>query len=214
MAQDPSPPTPPGTPISVERRVQIAARYRAIFARSSGGQAVRLQKADIERGFSLLNDILRRDGRRATVNLIGGAVMLLVHELRPKTLDVDGWLAPENYIEDQIREVGRVLGDERWLNEQDRMYLPDRHHTRGDWLPYQAYSNLVVQTADERTMFAMKALALRGAKDKLDFQYLAEILSIHNIDDAMGVMRAYYRESSITATMRLKIKEALDDLPA
>ena len=182
--------------------------------RGSPEPASSLDKATIERGFELLNRLLIRDAQKATVNLVGGAVMLLVHELRPKTRDIDGWLAPENHIERQIREVGHELGDERWLNEQALMYFPDKRPGRGDWIRYRSYSNLIIQTADERTMFAMKALALRGKKDMLDFQYLAEILNIRTLEDAAMVISEYFKAGSLTQQSLARVGEALDELPA
>ncbi len=182
--------------------------------RGSPATAPSLNKADIERGFELLNGLLIRDTQKATVNLVGGAVMLLVHELRPKTRDIDGWLAPENRIERQIREVGRTIGNESWLNEQALMYFPDKRSDKGDWVRYHSYSNLIIQTADERTMFAMKALALRGRKDILDFQYLCEILSIRALDDAVMVISEYFKTTALTQQALARIEEALDELPA
>jgi hypothetical protein len=155
-----------------------------------------LGKADIERGFMLLNAALAADGMRATVNLVGGAVMLLVHDIRAMTQDIDGWIAPENHIERHIRAVGTQLGDEQWLNEQALMYFPDQHPGKGDFIPFRDYGNLSVQVADERTMFAMKALALRNPKDRKDFQFLAEILDIRTAAEAVSVISRYYRDVS------------------
>ena len=210
MSEDPSSASPPGVLVGEHRQREIAIRYRKLFGATPATKP--LKKADIEHGFALLNDALKRDQRRATINLVGGAVMVLIHELRPSTLDIDGWLAPENYIAQQIREVGLLLGDERWLNKQALMYFPDQHPAKGDWVAYQTYSNLTIQTADARTMFSMKAMALRGAHDKLDFQYLSEILNISTLDEALLVIRRYYRETSLDQRSLVKIGEALDEL--
>ncbi len=120
--------------------------------------------------------------------------MLLVHDVRPTTQDIDGWIVPENHIERHIRAVGVTLGDEHWLNEQALMYFPDQHPGKGDFTPFHDYGHLSVQVADERTMFAMKANVLRNPQDRRYFQYLAEILNIRTVEDALIVIGRYYRE--------------------
>lgn len=190
-----------------ERRL-IADRYR-----HQHGPEVRqkvLAKADIERGFVLLNEVLAKDGVHATVNLVGGAVMLLVYDVRPATQDIDGWIVPENHIERHIRSVGRQLGDERWLHEQALMYFPDHHPGKGDFIPCRDYSHVSVQVADERTMFAMKALALRNPKDRNDFLFLAKILNIRTVEEAMTVIGTYYRD--VSPDKIVNIAGVLDEL--
>lgn len=196
--------------MSEAERRRIAARYRHSFGDDIGRKA--LDRTAVERGFTLLNEALARDGIKATVNLVGGVVMLLAHEIRPKTQNIDGWVALENHIEKHILAVGKVLGDERWLNEQALMYFPDKHQGKGDWLPWRDYGNLIVQTADERTMFAMKALALRNAKDRKDFQYLAEILNVRTTVEAMAIVSNYYSDASLDSRARSMITEVLDEL--
>ncbi len=135
--------------------------------------------------------------------------MVLAHVVRAMTADIDGWVAPENFIDRQIQEVGRTLGDERWSNEQALMYFPDKHPDKGEWIPYRSLSHLVIQTANERTMSAMKGLALRGGGDRLDSRYLAEILSVRTADDAMTIIAGFYHSSAITPRVRGKIQNAL-----
>jgi hypothetical protein len=208
MSSDaPSHPSP-GTLVPVAERRRIAEKYRgkepAVLERK------KLGKEDMERGFSLLNAALAREGIRATVNLVGGAVMLLVHDVRPTTRDIDGWVVPDNRIERHIRAVGVTLGDERWLNEQALMYFPDKHPGKGDFTPYRDYGNLSIQVADERTMFAMKALALRNPKDRRDFQYLAEILNVRTVKEAQLIIGRYYRE--LTPERIATIAGVLDEI--
>jgi hypothetical protein len=61
-------------------------------------------------------------------------------------------------------------------------------------------------------MLAMKGLALRGAGDRLDFRYLAEILSVRTAEDALTIIADFYHPASITTMVRGKIKNALIDL--
>lgn len=200
----------PGTLVPLAERDRIAERYRT--REHAVQERKKLGKAEIERGFALLNDALARDALRATVNVVGGAVMLLVHDLRPTTQDVDAWIAPDNLIERHIRAVGAVLGDETWLNEQALMYFPDQHPGKGDFTLCRDYGNLSVQVAGERTMFAMKALALRNAKDRRGFQYLAEILNLRTLSDAQTIIARYYRE--LTPARLVMIAGALDEIAA
>ena len=189
-----------------ERR-SLAERYRALYPVPPRPL---LDRQRVEHGFSLLNEALRQDNTHATINLVGGAVLMLVHEIRPMTEDVDAWIAPDNYIESHILAVGRVLGQERWLNEDALCYFPDRHPGKGVWEPWLILSNLTVQTADPRTLFAMKATALRNAKDRLDLRYLAELIGVSTFDQAHAIIRAFYRDNSIPAERLGRLRELFD----
>jgi hypothetical protein len=73
-------------------------------------------------------------------------------------------------------------------------------------------SNLVIQTANERTMLAMNGLALRGAEDMLDFRYLCEILSVRTAVEALSIIGDFYHQAAITPKVHNKILNALTDL--
>ncbi len=75
---------------------------------------------------------------------------------------------------------------------------------------YRDYGNLCIQVADARTMFAMKALALRNAKDRRDFHYLAEILDVRTVADAESIIARYYR--ALSPERIATIAGALDEI--
>ena len=153
-----------------------------------------LSKTDIRRLFELLNEELASAAVVGEIYLVGGAVMCLVHEARPSTLDVDALFRPTQALRNAAQRVAaRADVPETWLNDAAKGYLSER----GDYDSYLELGHLRVLTAQPAYLLAMKCLAARIGEefhDIDDIRYLLRHLDITCYEDAVAAICQYYPE--------------------
>lgn len=90
----------------------------------------------IEQGFQRLSERLQEEGLRASVYIVGSAVMLFAHGLPRTTEDVDVMYTGEKNHGKVLRlagEVGRELGlPQNWLDDDFRFVDPQPVQPRRD----------------------------------------------------------------------------------
>ena len=86
-----------------------------------------LDKDDIVRLCSRLNDELMKEGVIGELYLVGGAVMCLVFEARQSTKDVVAHFKPARIIRSAAKRVAAIDDyPEDWLNDAVKGYLSDK----------------------------------------------------------------------------------------
>ena len=120
---------------------------------------------EMEAALGALGAKLKTEGVRAKLWLVGGAVMVLSHQSRVATGDIDAVAQPAEAVFAAARDVGIERGlPSEWLNDHARVYLPLAVEPM--WRPIRTYGNLEVFAADPRMMLAMKLRALRGRRHR------------------------------------------------
>lgn len=151
-----------------------------------------LNRDRILRLLQLLNGELASQEQRGQLFLVGGAVMCLVHRVRPSTADVDGVFEPTSVLRAAASKIaGREGIPETWLNDAVKGYMsrtPGFEH-------YLSLSHLEIMVAGEEYLLAMKCLAMRLGeefRDLDDIRFLLRVLNIERLDAAMDVLGRYY----------------------
>jgi hypothetical protein len=143
--------------------------------------------------FSELGHVLGERGVKARLYLVGGAVMVLVHETRSATLDVDGDFYPRDVVSAAVAAVGLRRGwPTDWMNTAANGFIPI--FKSPDWRPLYRFGALEILAADERTMLAMKIRSSRGRRDEGDIAVLLDKCEITTLDEAWSLYEEYFPE--------------------
>lgn len=168
-----------------------------------------MTKRDIHRLFELLDAELAAAGVEGEVYLVGGAVMCLAFDARPSTRDVDAFFKPAKEIREAAARVAARAGvPAAWLNDAVKAYLGPRP----DFAPYLERPHLRVFIAQPRYLLAMKCAAMRLGEefhDLDDVRYLLRSLNISTVDEALGIVTAYFDEAQLPVKTRLALEELL-----
>lgn len=168
-----------------------------------------LTAAEIRRLFGLLNDELAREGVRAELYLVGGAVMCLALNARPATRDVGAYFQPTRDVRQAAARVAAAADvPESWLNDAVKGFLSPR----GEFDPYLELPNLAVFVAQPTYLLAMKCASMRlGAEfhDLDDVRYLLRYLNITTAEEALRVVTRYFDENQLLPKTRLVLEELL-----
>jgi hypothetical protein len=88
--------------------------------------SVLLDRAQIERAFTVLGDRLVQRGVVADVFIVGGAAMALAYDATRVTRDVGSLFVPHGVVLEEARNVAEDLGlPTWWLNEQASVYISE-----------------------------------------------------------------------------------------
>jgi predicted nucleotidyltransferase len=166
---------------------------------------VLMGRADLERAFAALGDRLARRGVVADVFVVGGAAMALAYDANRVTRDVDAVFVPHGVVVEESHAVAEELGLPLWwLNEQASVYVSGKDDP-GKRRVFD-HPNLRIMVASPEHIFAMKALAAR-TRDVDDLRRLAELASVHTVDDAMRICLDFYPDEEISSRSRAVLEE-------
>jgi len=169
---------------------------------------VLLDRETIADALGELNRRLAARGERAELFLVGGAVMCLVHKVRPATKDVDAWFSNPEVIRAAAREVAAELDlPADWLNDAAKAYVP----AHAGYEMWQTLSHLTISTVDARTLLAMKCAAARTTEDAGDIRFLANHLRLHSSQEVLQVVLEYFPAERLPVRVRLLLEEMFDD---
>ena len=152
-----------------------------------------MQRVEMIDALTALGEELRRRGVAAKLYIVGGAVMVLAHDSRDATMDVDGDFYPRDSVMDAAREIARLrdLPDD-WLNAAANGFIPV--FKSPDWQPLYRFGSLEVLAADDRTMLAMKIRASRGRRDEPDIALLLTSCGVTTVEQAFALYEEYFPE--------------------
>ena len=178
-----------------------------LLSRKMGVKAV-LTRETIEAALTLLDAELGRADQRASLHLVGGAVMCLVFKTRESTRDVDAWFEATSAVRAAARRVAEALDlPDDWLNDAAKAYIPRDAHFEA----WRSFPNLEILVADTRTLFVMKCAAARTEEDAGDIRALAGALGLTTSHEALKLVAAYYPEDRLPVRTRLLLEELFHD---
>ncbi len=163
--------------------------------------------------FGLLGDELRRRGVVGEVHIVGGAVMVLEHDARDGTHDVDcGEIEPHGEVMRASFAVAAALGlPQSWLNQQASAYVP----REAPWQQSAIFDhpNLRLYAMAPGALLAMKVRAGR-ASDVDDLCFLIELIALSDRDAVLALVESVFPGEPIGARQLDALDDALDALRA
>jgi len=167
-----------------------------------------LTRAQIVEALERLDRALARQGVRAELYLVGGAVMCLALDARASTKDVDGWFTEPQAVRAAARLVAAELSlPEDWLNDAAKAFIPDSARFER----WRSFQHLDVSVADDRTMLAMKCAAARTEEDTADIRLLAARLGLTTAADVLRVLTDFYPVERLPVRSQLLVEELFHD---
>lgn len=155
-----------------------------------------LSRDDIIDGIKEIADTLRDRGITGTLQLVGGAaIVLTVNANRRLTRDIDAALSPKAEIERAARTVAeRRHWPADWLNDDAAQFLPSGFGRPAEWVTLYQDATITIQAATNETLLAMKlyAAARRGTREAEDIADLLDRLGITSLDDAESLYGEFY----------------------
>ena len=161
--------------------------------------------------FGRLGDELARRSIVGEIHIVGGAVMVLEHNAREGTHDVDcGEVVPHGEIMRASFAVAAELGlPSGWLNQQASVYVPND-------APWQQsaifdHPHLRLFAIAPRALLAMKVQAAR-ASDVADLRFLLRLLDITDRAAALELVESVFPGETAGARQLDALDDALDGL--
>ncbi|MGN7862834.1 hypothetical protein ACTJI8_19825 [Microbacterium sp. 22303] len=155
-----------------------------------------LARDNIIDGIKDVADTLRDRGITGTLQLVGGAaIVLTVNANRRLTRDIDATFAPKAEIERAARTVAeRRHWPADWLNDDAAQFLPSGFGRPAEWVMLYQDATITIQAATHETLLAMKlhSAARRGAREAEDIADLLDRLGITSLDDAESLYGEFY----------------------
>jgi len=169
-----------------------------------------MKKNEIITAFLKLNEELGKDGSKAEICIVGGAVMCLVFNAREQTKDVDAIFQPKTKVYELAGRVAEDLGlPEDWLNDSAKGYV----NSKLDQVEVLNLSHLKIFAPSARYMLAMKCLAARiGTHDESDIEFLIKYLKLTKTKDVLDIVGAYYDAKLIQPKTQFMVEEIVENL--
>jgi hypothetical protein len=162
----------------------------------------------MESALAELADQLNAHSVKAKIYLVGGAVMVLAFDARFSTGDIDGSIHPTDDVLAVAAEIGERRGfDAEWLNNSAQQFIPV--FKEPNWQPILKSGNVEIVAADERSMLAMKMLAGRGSRDRLDINFLVKRCGITGVAEALELYEEFFPEDPLPDRVLPLLDEAI-----
>ena len=166
-----------------------------------------MERREIERYLAHLSDALARRNVVGEIVLFGGAAMVLAHNARVSTKDVDAVFAPKTGVYEAAAEVTRDHGaPEGWLNDAVKGFVSDKAETH----PLLDLPHLKVFVAAPEYLLAMKCMSMRIGKDETDVRdvrFLMRHLGLAHAGAVLDIVEKYYPRNRIQPKTRFAIEE-------
>ena len=178
----------------------------------------KLTKESIVLALQELSDRLGKTGQHGKILLLGGAAMILIHQNREGTKDIDAIIDPKSLIYEISEQMAQEHGlPEGWLNDAAKGFVPEQDKADYTTDGVSQFQNLTVFVSSSEMLFAMKALATRvepqvdeaQSRDLEDLKTLAQFLGVHDSEDAGRIISAFYPLSRIPARFWYVLDEIL-----
>ncbi len=177
-----------------------------------------MDRAQLERAFTSLGELLRERRVTGEIAVFGGAVIVLGFDPQARTQDVDAMITQgHGQVVKAQEEVGAELGlPPNWLNEQGTTYLSKHSDfTLFRTYPSEGQFGLRVLMASPRYALAMKVLSLRGyGHDAKDVLQLARQLGYTTAEDLLQLVRQYYPDEQIPPEKVARIRDIVRQISA
>jgi hypothetical protein len=155
--------------------------------------------ADIRELLRKLDVELQRQGRAATVFVVGGAAMILAYGADRVTDDIDGMFEPRDVVLDAAAVVAEQNDIQKdWLSDGVLQLMPpepdDHPHSE------RIGPALTLEVASPEYVLAMKAMATRqSAGDLDDAAILCRLLRVQTHDQLEAIIRRFFPRGQYSA---------------
>lgn len=165
-------------------------------------------RARILEAFQALSDELGRMGVHGEFFVVGGAAIALTYDTRRITRDVDAAFEPKAQVREAARRVAEWLElPDDWINDAAKSFMPGSDPSAQ---PVLSLENVEVAVGSPRYLLAMKLLATRIGEDDQDIRLLLRASGIKSVDEALGLVTAYYPVAIIPPKTRFFLEEILN----
>ena len=172
-----------------------------------------MERSQIEAYLAHLSDALGRRNLTGEIVLFGGAAMVLAHQARVSTKDVDAVFVPKAEVYAAAAEITELHdAPEGWLNDAVKGFLSDKAETR----PLFDLPHLKVFVASPEYLLAMKCMSMRIGRDETDIRdvrFLMRHLGLHQADEVLDLVEKYYPRNLIQPKTRFAIEELCQEAP-
>jgi len=152
-----------------------------------------LNADEIRQLLTALDAELQRDGKAATIFIVGGAAMALAYNASRATDDIDGTFEPRDVV---LAAAARVAEqwpglDKNWLSDGVSQVMPPvpDDHPRSETIG----PALTISIASPEYVLAMKAMVARQSQGDLDDAVtLCDLLGITAPDQLEAVVSRYF----------------------
>jgi hypothetical protein len=171
-----------------------------------------MTETEIKLYLSRVSDRLGEKGITGEIVMFGGAAMVLAHQARVSTKDVDAVFAPKSEVYRAADEVALECGlDSGWLNDAVKRFLSEH----GETSPILEYPHLKVYVAVPEYLLAMKCMSMRLGKDETDLKdirFLVDRLKLKTAEAVLALVERYYPGNSIQPKTRFAVEELFQNL--
>ena len=166
-----------------------------------------MDREQIELLLRRLSDFLTQRGLVGEIALYGGAAMVLAHQARLATKDVDAVFVPKREVYEAAAAVALECGAEKdWLNDAVKGFLSDQNETS----LLLDLPGLKVFVASPEYLLAMKCMSMRLGKEDTDLEdvkFLLNHLKLQRAKDVLELVSRYYPEERIQPKTRFAVEE-------
>jgi hypothetical protein len=167
-------------------------------------------KEDVEAGLSALVDELVAVGAMSTIQVVGGAAIMLHVNRETLTDDIDALHATTEDVRAAIARVADVYDwPSTWLNDAVKMWV-SHYDTSDDWEIRFAGEGVTILVALPPILLAMKLQAGRGRRDATDIDLLLDACGIASLTDAMAVFDKYYPTETMAPKALQQLRERFE----
>jgi hypothetical protein len=158
--------------------------------------------------FADLNTVLKQNGQKGDIGIIGGAMMCLVFDGRNATREVQAIFQPSQVIRCAPAQITKDYGlAEDWLNDAAKGFLVAGFRRE----VVQTLSNLLIWSPEAQYMLAMKCMSARWeTSDKDDLIFLIKHLELKSVRAVFEVIESDYPKKQIPAKTQFFIEEIFD----
>jgi hypothetical protein len=136
-----------------------------------------------------LNEKMKKNNIQGELIIGGGAAMILVHNVREFSGDIDAIINPREPIKKLSKEISKEFDmDPDWLNDDFKGFIYDNFPTED----FISFSNLNIKVFAPECLIAMKINAARIDKyDMEDLIFLLKKFKIESFDYCMSLVHKY-----------------------
>ena len=155
-------------------------------------------KTEIEDGLRSLVTELVSTTTEVTLQIVGGAALMLQIDREVLTTDIDSLHSSSDLVQQAANKVAMQRNwPTTWLNDAVKMYA-SHHDSESDWDIYIVDHGVQVLLARPELLLAMKLYAGRGQRDAVDIDQLLDACQIKSVSAATKVFDRYYPNESMS----------------
>jgi hypothetical protein len=167
-----------------------------------------LSKAKTLSLLRLLGERLTFKGIKGEMIIAGGTAMMLIHNAREATEDIDAVYFPPDIIDSIVYDLTIEFKlPHNWLNDSVSGFI-NRDAPVEDFM---SFGSLKIKNLSANYLLAMKILSFREDYDFEDIKILIKALSIFSKDEIISLTRYYFPEESLSPNVNLILPSLIED---